>query len=105
MNDLGRRERVQLEVRIACLDRAEQIFVPGQRQIGIMTSLQQQLNAAYLDRLVDLAEDLVEAEYVSLIRADIAVKSAKVALRHADVRVVDVPVDDVGDCAVGMFAP
>ena len=66
MNDLGRRQRVQLERRIARLDRAEQILVPRQRQIGIVAALQQELNAADRDRLVDLPEDLVEAEHVSL---------------------------------------
>ena len=70
-----------------------------------MTSLQEELNAADFDRLVDFPEDLVEAEYISLIGADIAVERAEVALRHAHVRVVDVPVDDVSDCVAGVLAP
>ena len=46
-------------------DRAEQILVPLDRQIGIVAALQQQLVAADGDRLVDLAEDLLEAEHVA----------------------------------------
>ena len=93
-----------LNAGIALLHRAEQILVPLDRQIGIVAALQQQLHAAERDRLVDLAEDLLEAEHVALARSDRPVERAEVAARHADVRVVDVAVDDVGDDAVGMLA-
>ena len=101
----GRRERVELERGIALLDGPEQIFVPGERQVGIVAALQQQLHAADGDRLVDLPEQLVEAEHVAFGRADRPIERAEVALRHADVRVVDVAIDDVGDDAFGMLAP
>ena len=104
VDHFGRRQRVQLEIRIALLDGAEQIFVPGERQIGVVPALQQQLHAADFDRLVDLPEDLVEAEDVAFARADVAIERAEVALRDADVRVVDVAIDDVGDGAVRMLA-
>ncbi len=104
MDDLGRRQRVQLERRIAILDRAKQILVPGERQVRIVPALQQQLHAADLDRLVDLAEQLVEPEDVAFGRSDRPVERAEVALRHAHVRVVDVAIDDVGDDRLGMFA-
>ena len=99
-----RRQRVQLERRIALLDRAEQILVPLDRQVGIVAALQQQLHAAERDRLVDLLEDLLEAEDVALAGADRPVERAEVAARDADVRVVDVAVDDVGDDAVRVLA-
>ena len=92
-----RRQRVQLEVREALLHRAEQILVPRERQIGIVPALQQQLDAAERARLFDLPEDLVEAEHVAFAVADLAVERAEVAARHADVGVVDVAIDDVGD--------
>ena len=69
-----------------------------------MAALQQQLHAADRDRLVDLPEDLVEPEHVAFGRSDRPVERAEVALRDADVRVVDVAVDDVGDDALGMLA-
>ena len=93
-----------LKRRITFLDRAEQIFVPRQRQIRIVAALQQQLHAADRDRLVDLAEQLVEAQDVAFRRSDGSIERAEVALRDADVRVVDVAVDDVGDDAVRMLA-
>ena len=104
VDDFRRGQRVELERRIALLDRAEQILVPRQRQVGIVAALQQQLDAADGDRLVDLPEQLVEAEDVAFGRSDGPVERAEVALRDADVRVVDVAVDDVGDDAVGMLA-
>ena len=105
MQDLGRRQRVQLEVRVARLHAAEQILVPGDRQVGVVAALQQQLVAAERPGLVDLAEDLLEAEDVAFGMADGAVERAEVAAGDADVGVVDVAVDDVGDDAVGMLAP
>ena len=104
MNDLRRRKRVQLEIRIALLDRAEQILVPLQRQVGIMTTLQQELRAADGQRFVDLPEHLVESEHVPVWRSDGPIKRAEVAPGDADVRVIDVAVDDVGDDALGMLA-
>ena len=59
-----------LNVGIARLDRAEQILVPRQRQVGIVPALQQQLDAADGDRLVDLSEQLVEPEHVAVRRSD-----------------------------------
>ena len=104
VNDFRRRKRVQLEVGIALLDRAEQILVPRQRQVGIVTALEQQLHAADGDRLVDLPKHLVEPEHVPFRRSDRPIERAEVALRDADVRVVDVAVDDVGDDPLGMLA-
>ena len=104
VDDLRRRERVQLEVRISRLDRAEQILVPRERQVGVVAALQQQLHAADLDRLVDFPEDLFEPEHVAFARSHVAVERAEVALRDADVRVVDVAVDDVGDRAIRVLA-
>src|SRR5262249_41660757 len=94
---------VQLEVWIPRLDGAEEVFVPRQRQIRIMPTLQQQLNAAYGDGLVDLAEDVFESEHVAVGRAHRTVERAEIALGDADVRVVDVAIDDVGDDPVRML--
>ena len=104
VDHFGRRQRVQPERRIARLHRPEQILVPLQRQVRVVAALQQQLPAAERDRLVDLPEDLVEPEHVAVGRADRAVERAEVAPRDADVRVVDVAIDDVGDDALGMLA-
>ena len=104
VNHLGRRERVQFERRIAGLDGAKEIFIPGQRQVRIVPALEQQLHAADRNRLVDFAEQLLEPEHVPFRRSDRAIERTEVALRHADVRVVDVAIDDVRDDPFGMFA-
>src|SRR5437667_403115 len=56
MNDLGRGQRMELERRIPLFDRPEQIFVPGERQIRIVSALQQDLHATDGDGLLDFAE-------------------------------------------------
>src|SRR4029077_15645645 len=90
VNHFWRRERMQPERRVPRLDAAEEVFVPLDREVGIVSALQQQLSAAERDRLVDLPEDLIEAEDVALAGPDGAVERAEVAARDADVRVVDV---------------
>ena len=95
---------MQLERRIPLLDRPEQIFIPGQRQIRVVAALEQELNAADRDRLVDLSKQLVEPEHVAVRRSDRPVECTEVAPGDADVRVVDVPIDDVGDEGVGVLA-
>ena len=95
---------MQLEVGISILDRTEEILVPRERQVRVVTALEEQLHTADLDRLINLPEDLLEAEHVAFARSHIAVERAEVALRDAHVRVVDVAVDDVGHGAIRMFA-
>ena len=99
VQDLRRRQRVQPECRVRRLDGAEQVLVPGQRDVGVVAALQQHLVAADADRLVDLGKQLLARQHVAVGTADRAVERAEVAAGHADVRVVDVAVDDVGDDA------
>ena len=103
MDHFGRRERVQLERGIPAFDGTKQIFVPRERQVRVVPALHQQLHAADRDRFIDLAEQLVEAEDVAFRRSDGPIERAEVAPGHADVRVVDVAIDDVGDDPVRMF--
>src|SRR6188768_3892279 len=95
---------MELELGIARLDRTEQILVPGDRQIGIVSALEQQLVAAQVDRFLNLAEDLLEAQHIAVRRTDRPVERTEVAPRDAEIRVIDVAVDDVRDDALGMLA-
>ena len=89
-----------MELRIALFDVAEQILVPLDRQLGVMTTLHQGARATNRDRLFDLREDDALWKDVALARiARLAVEGAEVAVRHADVRVIDVAVDDVRNLA------
>src|SRR5207249_11681045 len=97
VDHLGRRQRVELECGIPLLDCAEQIFVPRERQVGVVPTLQEKLYTSDRNGLVDLVKELVEAEHVAVRRSDGPVERTERALGYTDVRVVDVPVDDVGD--------
>ena len=95
---------MKLERRIAIFDRPEEVLVPDEWEIRIVSTLKQQLHAPNGDRLVYLAKQLLEPEHVSFGRPDGTVECAEVALGDADVGVVDVPIDDVGHGAAGVLA-
>src|SRR5688572_19752397 len=103
MQDFRRRESMQLELRVTRLDRAEEILIPLNRKIRVVAALQQELVSTDRNRLVDLVEDLLEPEHVPLAVPDLAIERAEVAARHADVRVIDVAVDDVVTTRSGCF--
>ena len=69
-----------------------------------MSTLEQQLTSTQSHRLVNLSKDLFESEYIPFRGTDRTIKRAEVAPRYANVGVIDVAVDDVGDDAVGMLA-
>ena len=95
--DLGRRQRVQVDL-VARLDRAEQILVVVDVEVGMVAALHEQARAADRERLLDLLEDDRLREQIALARvARPPVERAEVAVRVADVRVVEVPVDDERD--------
>ena len=102
--NLGRRETVQLKSRILFTQRAQQIFVPLDAEVRMQSTLHQHAGAAERDRLVDLLADLVERADVSVGRAGTAIERAEGADDVADVRVVDVAIDDVGDDVVRVAA-
>src|ERR1041385_3279955 len=67
-------------------------------------ALHQYARAAECDRLVDLFADLFEGTDVSVGRARSTIKRAERADDIADVRIVDVAIDDVGDDVVRVAA-
>ena len=81
---------------------AEQIFVPGERQVGVQPALQQDLHAAEVDRLLELLRQHLARERVALFAGRRPVEVAELAARDADVGVVDVAIDDVRDDAFGV---
>ena len=103
---LGGRERVQVDL-VARLDRREEILVVVHPEIGMVAALHEQAGAAERERLLDLLEDHRLRQQVALAPVTgTAVEGAEVAVRVADVRVVQVAVDDEGDAArVGPARP
>src|SRR2546425_12382687 len=80
------------------LDRTEQILVVVDAEIGMMAALHQQAGATERERLLDLLEDHRLGQQVALARvAGSPVEGAEVAVGDADVRVVEIAVDDEGD--------
>ena len=92
--DLGRRERVQVNP-VALLDRAEEILVELDAEVWMVTALHEERGAADRERLLDLLEDDRLRQEVALLAVPgPPVEGAEVAVGVADVRVVEVPVDD-----------
>ena len=95
--DLGRRERVQVDL-VARLDRAEEILVVVDPEVGVVAALHEEPGAADRERLLDLLVDDGLGQEVRLaLVARAPVEGAEVAVGDADVRVVQVPVDDERD--------
>src|SRR5580765_178993 len=87
---------------VARLDRAEEILVVVDPEVGMMTALHQETGTTEGDGLLDLLEDHGLRKQVALARvAGASVEGAKVAVGVAYVRVVEVSVDDEGD-AIGI---
>jgi hypothetical protein len=66
--------------------------------------LQENLDAADIDHLLDLAEDFVFVQRVALAAFGRVVERAELALHPADVGVVDVAPGDVGHDAARVLA-
>src|SRR5438874_532432 len=82
------------------LDRAEEVFVVVNAEIRMVSALHQYPGAAECEGLLDLLEDDRLRQEIALPAvARPAIEGAEVAVGDADVRVVDVPVDDEGHAA------
>ena len=85
-----------------CLMPRKQILVPFDLQIGMQAALHENAGAAQVDGLLDLVEDDFLGQDVAFGVAHGPVEGAEAAVFGAEVGVVDVAVDDVGDDALGM---
>jgi hypothetical protein len=81
----------------------EQVEIPLERDVRIVPALDQNLHAAHGLRLVDLLADLLERKRVPLVVFRPPIERAETAVGDADVRVVDVPVDDERDHVIRML--
>ena len=97
--DLRLGERVQVD-RVALLDRAEEILVVVDREVGMVAALHEDARPTDRKRLLDLLEDDRFRQQVPLgAVARPAIEGAEVAVGDANVRVVDVAIDDERDPA------
>ena len=86
----------------AGLHPAKEIFVVVDAEVGIDAALEQDLNAAEIDGLLQLLRELVLRQRVHAAVAHGPVEIAELTGRGAGVGVVDVAVDDVRHNAVRM---
>ena len=97
MDELAGAEAVDVDLRKPGLHVGEQVEVPLEAQPGVMPALQQDLRAALGKGLLDLPVHLLERDHVGIRILLRPVKRAELAVDVADVGIVDVAVDDVGD--------
>ena len=91
--------------REALFDAAQQALKPIDLQVGMQAALHQHAGAAKFNRLANLFVDGVEVEDVSLGRQlalQRPIEGAERAVLGAEVGVINVAVDDVGDNAFRM---
>src|SRR6516225_2425147 len=80
----------------------QQILIPLDTQVRMQSTLHQNPGASKINRFLDLVEDLFLRQDVSFLVAHRAIERAEAAILGAEVRVVDIPVDDVGNDAFRM---
>src|SRR6476646_1434646 len=86
---------MQGQLRVGPLDGRERLLVPLDAELGGVPALQHDLGCAEFDGFSTSANDLVDRMRPALVVSRWAVESAELARSYADVRVVDVAVDDV----------
>src|SRR5215210_1534171 len=105
--DLRWRERVNLYLRELPADRAEQVGGVLHPDVRVQPALHEDAGPAEVDGLLYLFQDLLGAQYVAVAVLRLPFGPVEGAERAGDptyVRVVDVPVYDVGDDVVRVEA-
>src|SRR5215475_667731 len=90
-----RTESVNVDVRIFFSNVLQKINVPLQRQFRMVPALHQNLNSAYRGKFIQLLIQLLETKHVMIFVALRSIKCAELAINIADIRVIDVAIDDV----------
>src|SRR5438132_13289557 len=96
---------MQVNLGKSLLDATQHLLVPVNFQIGMQAALHQHACAAKFDGFANLVVDRFEIEDVSLFSfgpLQWTIKRAESAVFGAEVRVINVAIDDVGDHALGM---
>ena len=104
-NNLRRRVAVQMNFRKALLDAAEHLFMPVDLQIGVQAALHEDSGAAQFNGFPDLVVDGFKLEDVSLFGRgpfQRPVERTEGAILGAEIRVINVAINDVGSYALGM---
>src|SRR5438045_9254292 len=95
MLKLRRTESMNIDVRIFCADVLQKIDVPLEQQFRMMPALHQNLNSAYGREFVEFLIDLLERKNVMILVFFGPIKCTEFAVDVADVRVIDIAIDDI----------
>src|SRR3981189_1488216 len=99
---------MQMHLREALPYAAQHPLVPLDLQIWMQPALHQHARSSEFDRFSDLLVDGVEVEDVAFLSGGSlqgTVKRAEGAILRAEVRVINVAIDDVGDHALRVQLP
>ena len=88
---------------VAFPDRAEQIFIVVNLQVGVHPSLHQDSRSSQFKGLFDLLEDRLQRKDVSPFRSRFPIEIAEGAAGHADVGVADIAIDQERDDPIRTF--
>ena len=100
INHLRRRKAVHRQA--AGADAADELLVIVRPQFGVEAALEEHAAAAVVLEFLELGGQLVPAQDVAAFGPGRPVKGAEAAAGDADVGVIDVAVDDVGDPGLGV---
>ena len=95
---------VDIDVGESGFDIPEELLVPLEFEVGVQSTLHEDLVAAEIDGFLDLLEQFLSIQHVAFVAFRGSVKRAEVANRGADVGVVDIPIDIVGSVVLGVQA-
>lgn len=95
--ELRRAEAVDIDLRIFFPDVGEHIQVEIDAEFRVVASLEEDLHATFGRKLVEFFVDLSVGENVMIIVFFGAVECTELAVDVADIGVVDVSIDDIGD--------
>src|SRR5579864_4747143 len=95
-NLLGRK-RVHVNLRDFSLDSRAKVDVERSMDPRRQAGLNADLGSAEIPSLPNPPENFIEGQKVTLLRSVAAAEGAEAASLHADIREIDVAVDDVGD--------
>src|SRR5260370_42644506 len=100
--NLRRRETVKLKAWILRTKRAQKIFVPLDSEIRMQSALHQDTRPTERNRFVNLRANLIDRAHVGVRGAWPAIERTERTEDVADIRIVNVSIDDVGDDVIGM---
>src|ERR1051325_6380874 len=97
MLEFGGAKSMDIDVGILFADVLQEIDIPIEGQAWVMATLHQNLDTAGSRQLVQLVVELFEAKNIVVVIFFGAIECAKLAINIANIRVIDIAIDDIGN--------